>query len=69
MLLEEAEEVLVERGFGEGFLVLEFGREIDAIVLTDIADGLRRKLLGLGTDAHGVKNGPAGSKITGEGPW
>ena len=51
-----AEEVLVDGGLVEGVLILEFGREIDAVVLTDVADGLRRKLLSFGTDAHRIEN-------------
>ena len=46
--LEVAEEVLVDGGLVEGVLILEFGREIDAVVLTDVADGLGRELLGSG---------------------
>ena len=40
--MEVAEEVLVDGGLVEGVLILEFGREIDAVVLTDVADGLGR---------------------------
>lgn len=40
--LEGAEEGLVERGFGEGILILELRREIDAVILTDVANRLRR---------------------------
>ena len=54
--MEVAEEGLVDGRLGEGFLVLEFGRKVDAVVLTDVADGLRRKLLGFGTDAHRIEN-------------
>ena len=46
--MEVAEEVLVDGGLVEGVLILEFGREIDAVVFTDVADGLGRELLGSG---------------------
>ena len=44
----------------EGLLVLEFGREIDAVVLADVTNSTRRKLLSLGGDAHSVKDMTAG---------
>ena len=50
----------------EGFLVLEFGREVDAVVLADVADGLGRQFLGLGRDAHGIEDMSAGGQITSE---
>ena len=58
--MEVAEEGLVDGGLGEGFLILEFGREVDAVVLTDIADGLRWELLGFGRYAHGIEDVPTG---------
>ena len=54
--MEVAEEGLVDGGLGEGFLILEFGREVDAVVLTDIADGLRGELLGFGRYAHSIED-------------
>jgi hypothetical protein len=66
--LQGTEEVLVERGFGEGILVLKFGREVNAVVLADVADCLRRQLLGFGRYAHGIENVTTRSKIAGEGP-
>ena len=56
-ILEHAEEGLVEWGFGEGFLILELGGKVDAVVLTDVTDGLGRKFLGLGRDTHGIEDG------------
>ena len=47
---------MVEWGFRDGILILEFRREVDAVVLTDIPDRLRRELLRLGRDAHGIED-------------
>ena len=58
--LEHAEEILEDRGFGEGFLILKLGGKVNAVVLTDVTDGLGRKLLGLGRDAHGIDDGTTG---------
>ena len=58
--MEVAEEVLVDGGLIEGVLILEFGREIDAVVLTDVADGLRGEFLGFGRNAHGIEDVPTG---------
>ena len=39
----------ISKGRGiEGLLVLEFGREVDAVVFADVADGLWGKLLSFG---------------------
>ena len=58
------------RGGGvEGLLVLEVGREVDAVVFADVFDGVWRQLLGFGADAHGVEDVARGSQITGEGSW
>ena len=57
---------MVGRGV-EGTLVLEFGWEVDAVVLADVADCLRRQLLGFGRDAHGVENVTSGGEITPKG--
>ena len=65
--LEHPEETLVKRRFGEGFLVLELGREVDAVVLADVSDSLRWKLLSLGRDAHGIENGATSRQIATEG--
>ena len=40
----------------EDLLILELWREVDAVILTDVADGDRWELLGLGRDAHGVED-------------
>ena len=65
--LEHPEETLVKRRFGEGFLVLELGREVDAVVLTDVTDSLWRKLLSLGRDAHGIEDVTTSRQIATEG--
>jgi hypothetical protein len=66
-VLEHAEEGLVDRGFGEGFLVLKLRGKIDAVVFTDVADGLWRKFLSLWRYAHGIEDGSTGLKISTEG--
>ena len=48
------------------YFQLELGREVDAVVLTDVADGLWRELLGFGTDAHGVEDVTARLEVTTE---
>ena len=58
---------MVERGFGEGILILEFGREVNAVVLADVADSLGWQLLGFGRDAHGIENVTSGGEITPKG--
>ena len=50
-------------------MVLELGREIDTVVLTNVTDCLRGQLLGLGRDSHGIKDMPTGSEIATEGSW
>ena len=65
--LEHPEEGLVKRRFGEGFLILELGREVDAVVLTDVSDRLWRKLLSLGRDAHSIEDGATSRQIATEG--
>jgi len=39
----------------EGLLVLEFGREIDTVVLADVTNSTRRKLLSFGGDAVSIQ--------------
>ena len=51
----------------EGCLVLERWREVDAVVLTDITDGLRRELLRLGRDAHRIEDVTTGGEVAPEG--
>lgn len=50
----------------EGLLVLEVRREVDAVVLTDVMDSLRRELLGSGRDAHSIENMTTGREIAAE---
>ena len=57
---------VLEGGGVESFLVLEVGGEVDAVVFTDVADGLWRKLLGFRGDAHGVEDVTSGGEVTGE---
>jgi hypothetical protein len=57
---------VLEGGGVESFLVLEFGREVDAVVFTDVADGLWRKLLGFRGDAHGVEDVTTSGEVTGK---
>ena len=40
----------------EGLLILKFGGKVDAVVLADVADGLRWQLLCLGADAHRIEH-------------
>ena len=47
-------------------MILEGGREIDAVILTDILDCLGRELLGFRTDPHGLKDVPPTGKVTAE---
>ena len=51
----------------EGGLILEGGREIDAVILTDVLDRLGRELLGFRTDPHGLKDVPPTGEVTAEG--
>jgi len=44
----------------EGLLVLEFGREVDAVVLADVTNSTGRKFLSFGRDAHSVQDMTAG---------
>ena len=48
-------------------MVLESWREVDAVVLTDVADGLRRELLRLGRDAHRIEDVTTGGEVAPEG--
>ena len=55
---------VLEGGGVEGLLVLEVGREVDAVVFADVADGLGREFLGFGRDAHGVEDGTTCGEVT-----
>ena len=50
-------------------MILELGREIDTIVLTNVTDCLRRQFLSLGRDSHGIENMTTGCEIATEGSW
>jgi hypothetical protein len=52
-----------DRRFGQGFLILEIRRKVNAVVFADVSDGLRRKLLGFGRDAHSIEDMPTGLKV------
>ena len=58
--LQFPDQIPVERRQGDGLLVLKLFRQVDAIVLTDITDGLGWELLGLGGDAHRFEDGRTG---------
>jgi hypothetical protein len=51
----------------ERLLILERRRKVDAVVFADVTDSLRRELLGLRTDAHGIEDMPSGLEIPAEG--
>ena len=46
---------------------LQFGRQVDAVVLADEADGLWGQLLSLGRDAHGIEDGTTRGEVATEG--
>ena len=48
-------------------MILEGGREIDAVILTDVLDRLGRELLGFRTDPHGIEDMPPTGEVTAEG--
>ena len=48
-------------------MILEGGREIDAVILTDVLDRLGRELLGFRTDPHGIEDMPTTGEVTAEG--
>ena len=60
------EDEVANGGFAEGLLVLEFWGEVDAVVLTDVFDGLWGKFLGFGRNAHRFEDVAAGGQITGK---
>ena len=67
VLLEFADEMLVERRGLDDLAVLQFLGQVAAIVLTDILDGLRRQEMGLRRYAHGVEDVLTGGNVTAEG--
>ena len=48
-------------------MILEGGREVDAVILTDVLDRLGRELLGFRTDPHGIEDMPPTGEVTAEG--
>ena len=66
-VLEGMDEVLIDGRTTEGLLILEFRRQIDTVVLTDVMDGQRWQFLGLGRDAHRIENMLTGLQIAGKG--
>ena len=60
--------MLIDGRTGEDLLVLKLGRQVDAVVLTDVMNGQRWQFLGLGRDAHGVEDVLPGLQIAGKGP-
>ncbi len=58
---------VLEGGGVESLLVLEFGREVDAVIFADVADGLWGKFLGFGGDAHGVEDVTTSGEVTTKG--
>ena len=63
------EDEITEWGGVEGLLILEGWREVDAVVLADIADSLWWEFLSLGRDAHGIEDVAARREVATEGPW
>ena len=60
------EDNVADGGFAEGLLILELWGKIDAVVLTDVFDGLWGKFLGFGRNAHRFEDVAAGGQITGK---
>lgn len=58
---------VLEGGGVESLLVLEVWGEVDAVVFTDVADGLWGKFLGFGRDAHGVEDVTTSGEVTTKG--
>ena len=64
--LEFADQFLVYWRFLQNLLILQLWGEIDAVVLTDVFDGLWGKFLGFGRNAHRFEDVAAGGQITGK---
>ena len=60
------EDNVADGGFAEGLLVLQLWWQVDAVVLTDLFDGLWGKFLGFGRNAHRFEDVAAGCQITGK---
>ena len=67
--LEFADQFLVYWRFLQNLLILQLWGEIDAVILTDVLHGLRRKQLGFWRDAHLVEDVAAGCQIATEGSF
>ena len=67
--LEFADQFLVYWRFLQNLLILQLWGEIDAVVLTDVFDGLWGKFLGFGRNAHLVEDVAAGCQIATEGSF
>jgi hypothetical protein len=68
-VLEGMNEMLIDGGTTEHLLILEFGRQVDAVVLTYILHGFWWQFLGLRGDTHGFKDMQPGLQIASERPW
>ena len=51
----------------EGLLVLQFGRKVYAVILADVADGIRWQFLGFRCDTEDFENLPPTGKVSAEG--
>ena len=51
----------------QGLLVLQFGWKVYAVILADVADGIRWKFLGFRCDAEDFENLAPSSKVSAEG--
>ena len=67
--LEFADQFLVYWRFLQNLLILQLWGEVDAVILTDVLHGLRRKQLGFWRDAHLVEDVAAGCQIATEGSF
>ena len=51
----------------KSLLVLQFGRKVNAVVLADVADGIRWEFLGFRCDTEDFENLPPAGKVSAEG--
>ena len=58
LFLPRSDDDVAERRGIQGLLVLQLGRQVDAVVLADVAHGVRRQLLRPGRDAEDVEDFP-----------
>ena len=47
-------------------MVLELGRQVDAVVLADVSDSLRWQLPDIGADTHSIEDRTSSGQITAE---